>query len=601
MRNLLNRLVVTGTDTEADNGETTGDSGSSDSVGWTDVSTNGSQGSESGVDWSKADEERNEKRAKKEGPKAKARDVNSTDQPSAPETAASDEVDAMAADRLLDNVLNGLAVPALVVDTAGRISHINESACELFGTTEADAIGSSPVEIHGGVEAVSEVLGSGVEITDREETVVIGGTERTLSRTLTPFRGASGEIVGAMETAREINETARNQAKTEQLEAYQESVLDDLQDKLRRLAEGDLTVDSSVPEPPATFEEMVTVYEEFTQLNAHLTTAVDNYQSVLSRLTLLADDLDDTSQELSANSEEVTASIEEISQSTEEMAGSSQELAGQTDEAEMAVSSLTATIEEITASVQEIDAETSEASKLAIDGVEEGTEAVDQIRTATDATSEITDEVRTLESKMEKVGDALDVISDIADQTNLLALNASIEAARAGEEGDGFAVVADEVKALAEESKESANAIETIITDAQEQTAAVADQITTTNEEVSEGANAVETVVDELHDIESAVEGVSAATAEVSDAVESQAENMDSFGATIDSTAAMSEELSASVQQISAGLEQQSTATDQVANRATDLSATSEELYDRIDQFRLHKDESATVDDIDQI
>lgn len=64
---------------------------------------------------------------------------------------------------------------------------------------------------------------------------------------------------------------------------------------------------------------------------------------------------------------------------------------------------------------------------------------------------------------------------------------------------------------------------------------------------------------------------------------------MDSFGATIDNAASMSEELSASVQQISAGLEQQSAATDQVAHKATDLSATSNELYERIDLFRLKK------------
>ncbi|MEA1931834.1 MAG: methyl-accepting chemotaxis protein [Euryarchaeota archaeon] len=576
MKRLLNRLVVAGT--EQDDAEATDDSGTSDSVEWTDLSTqpSGPHGSESGLDPSRSP---------------------IGDEQSAPD---SDTVDTMAADRLLENVLNGLPEPTLVIDSSGVVSHINSNACSVFEVSESEALGAPPAAVHGGDPLAEGVLDAGEAITERRETIEIEGTERTLSRTITPFRDNSGEIVGAMETASDITEKAREERKTAQLEAYQELVISDLQDKLVRLAEGDLTLDSPVPEPDADFEAMITVYEQFTQLNAHLTTAVDNYQSVLSRLTLLADDLDDTSQELSANSEEVTASIEEISQSTEEIADGSQELAEQTDEAELAVSNLTATIEEITASVQEIDAETSEASKLAVDGVEEGTDAVDRIRSATDATSEITAEIRTLESQMEEVGEALDVISDIAEQTNLLALNASIEAARAGEEGDGFAVVADEVKSLAEKSKESAAAIETIITDAQDQTAEVADQIADTNEEVSEGADAVEAVVDQLDEIEAAVEGVSSATAEVSEAVENQAENMDGFSATIDSAASMSEELSTSVQQISAGLKQQSTATDQVAHRATNLSSTSEELYERIDQFRLAKDESADVDSIDQ-
>jgi len=375
MKRLLNRLVVA--DTEQENAEATDDSGTSDAVEWTDLSTqtSGPHGSESGPDPSRSP---------------------TGDEQSAPD---SDEVDTMDADRLLANVLNGLAEPTIVVDSAGYISHINSNACSVFEVSKSDALGAPPASVHGGESLADHVLDTGEEITERRETVAVDGTERTLSRTITPFRDDSGEIVGAMETASDITDKAREERKTDQLEAYQEAVLDDLQDKLVRLAEGDLTLDSSVPEPPADFEEIVTVYEEFTQLNAHLTTTVDNYRSVLSRLTMLADDLDDTSQELSANSEEVTASIEEISQSTEEMANGSQELAEQTDEAELAVSNLTATIEEITASVQEIDAETSEASKLAVDGVEEGTDAVDQIRSATDATSEITEEVRTLETK----------------------------------------------------------------------------------------------------------------------------------------------------------------------------------------------------------
>jgi len=500
--------------------------------------------------------------------------------------------------RFLNTVLRGLPNPTIVVNVDGKVTNINDDACELFGTTTQTAIGQSPTAIHGGQPLSSRVLESEQLIEERTEQLQLGADEIIVSRTIAPLKDADDKLVGAIETTEDITELSRQKQKTEQLENYQASVLHNLQDKIVRLAEGDLTLDSSVEEPPAEFDEIQAVYDEFTELNGHLMTAVDNYRSVLSRLTILADDLDETSQDLSANSEEVTASIEEISQSTEEMANGSQDLAEQTDEADMSVSSLTATIEEITASIEEIDAETSEASKTALEGVESGTEAVEQIRSATDATSEITSEVRTLESKMENVGEALDVIADIADQTNILALNASIEAARAGEAGEGFAVVADEVKKLAEESKESAAAIETIITDAQDQTASVAEEINHTNKQVSQGADAVDAVVDQIDEVESAVEQVSAATSEVSRAVESQAQNMDSFGATIDSAASMSEELSASVQQISAGLEQQSAATDKVADRATSLSATSEELYERIDQFRLEKDESADVDDI---
>lgn len=63
-----------------------------------------------------------------------------------------------------------------------------------------------------------------------------------------------------------------------------------------------------------------------------------------------------------------------------------------------------------------------------------------------------------------KIKELSDAILDISEQTNLLALNASIEAARAGEAGRGFAVVAQEVGHLADNTKESLQSVNDVVT-----------------------------------------------------------------------------------------------------------------------------------------
>lgn len=80
-----------------------------------------------------------------------------------------------------------------------------------------------------------------------------------------------------------------------------------------------------------------------------------------------------------------------------------------------------------------------------------------------DAIDVIYHQTNTTNESAMKIREATSLITSIAEETNLLSLNASIEAARAGEQGRGFAVVAGQIQKLAEQSNESARAIETII------------------------------------------------------------------------------------------------------------------------------------------
>lgn len=79
----------------------------------------------------------------------------------------------------------------------------------------------------------------------------------------------------------------------------------------------------------------------------------------------------------------------------------------------------------------------------------------------------IAEQIMQLSEQTIQIGNISGLVSDLANQTNILALNAAVEAVRAGEHGRGFSVVAAEIRKLADQSKNSAENIRTLVAEIQ--------------------------------------------------------------------------------------------------------------------------------------
>lgn len=103
-------------------------------------------------------------------------------------------------------------------------------------------------------------------------------------------------------------------------------------------------------------------------------------------------------------------------------------------------------------------------------GAEEAVTASEALRELGEGVESGADKVESLNGSVIEAEKRINEIRSIAENTQLLALNASIEAARAGDEGRGFAVVASEVQALAQQTEQASNNIQTTLSQVSQQT-----------------------------------------------------------------------------------------------------------------------------------
>lgn len=326
---------------------------------------------------------------------------------------------------------------------------------------------------------------------------------------------------------------------------------------------------------------------EMGELKSYIQAFIDMTREIIANVIRGTNHLQESSYEINLAVDEANRNVEEISNRMSSIVSSIEASSG-------SVQQVTASTHELAHTATEVYNKASEISSIsdeALGSIEVGAEKIDDIVTSVDNLESSSKQVVTAVTKLEEysrdIVNIVDIIQGISEQTNLLALNASIEAARAGEHGKGFAVVAEEVRLLAEESNNSTQKINSLITQIQEMVNETKQAIEGESKLIVVSVQSSERAKEEFGVIDGKIQGIIGMVSEILNLSKLQAETSDSISKSMDEISQTSEENTAASVEISENIETQVAIFEEVGASLAELKNVAGELRGETSKFKV--------------
>jgi methyl-accepting chemotaxis protein len=178
------------------------------------------------------------------------------------------------------------------------------------------------------------------------------------------------------------------------------------------------------------------------------------------------------------------------------------------------------------------------------------------------------------------------MITSVVEKTHLLSLNASIEAARAGDAGRGFSVVAEEIRHLAESAGSSAEKIDLLIQQVEDEAARISEVMRELSRGVGEGREQLNTTLRSFEQIQAAIQETARRSEGLFDQADRQVAGTEEVVADIDRVAEVAAENVRATETMRRGLAAQAKTLEELVAQAKGLAQMSTELREVAGRFR---------------
>lgn len=474
-----------------------------------------------------------------------------------------------------------------------KVADINEAFTELTGYSRDKALSMNYKNFK-----VMSASGEGFEEAARYKRHVKGeGTfdfpsgKKIVIRHTIPLLDENGSIENVLTIYRDVTEEQKETAQIQQQQArsakivgFLKNEIDSMSHNYNKMAEGDLTVRYEITKPDEDTQE---IYGQITKLRDAVRGIVINLEKNIRDVNKKMIDLTSTADNATRSIEDGSKGVQQIAVNAGKVSSNAEKAAQGVDQIAKAMQDMSAAVEEITSSMESVSNLSKQANDLSRAGATLAGKAEKSMTEISTSSGKVYEIVSDVEKQMGEISKIVVIIRELANQTNLLALNAAIEAARAGDAGRGFAVVATEVKSLAQESRNSAERIEEMITVLKKSTQQASTAMNDARGTVEQGSAMVTETLQSFNKIADAVEKVTASTTEVAAATQEQAATTEEVTASVSEVAILVEQTAREAGDAAAATEESSAALDEITRMIESVDKIATEAMEANKKFRV--------------